>query len=99
MLSREPRRSSVTGELLARELSEAVPGMFVRTERLVVGVLRVGGDLLRDGPHFAVESVVVLRVTEQRFSGSSAWMRATMSPTGSSTSGSQISSGPAIRTG
>jgi hypothetical protein len=48
------------------ELPEAVPGVLVRAERLVVCVLRVGGDLFCDGPHLAVEGILELRVSEQR---------------------------------
>jgi hypothetical protein len=57
---------SVAGELLPGELPEAVTGVFVRAERLVVCVLRVGRDLFGNGPHLAVEGGMVLRITEQR---------------------------------
>ena len=64
--ARRGREDSVAGELLPGELPEAVPGILVRAERFVVCVLGVGGDLLRDGPHLAVQRIVVLRVTQQR---------------------------------
>src|SRR5918996_1512150 len=57
---------AVAGKPLAGEGAEALARVFVGAEPLLVGVLRVGGDLFRDGTHFAVERVVVLRVTQKR---------------------------------
>src|SRR5436190_12814256 len=54
-------------KLLARELPEALARSVVRTERLVGCVLRVGGDLLRDGAYLAVQRVVMLWIAEQGF--------------------------------
>ena len=47
---------------VARERAEALAGGVVRAERLVVGVLRVGRDLLGHRSHLAGERVVVGRV-------------------------------------
>src|SRR4051794_26468917 len=60
------RRQSGLAELLARELAEALTGELVRPERLVVGVARVGRDLLGHRPHLLTDARVVRRVAEQR---------------------------------
>ena len=52
--------------MLPREGAEAVARVVVRREGLVVGVLRVGGDLLRDRPHLALDRGAVGRLAEQR---------------------------------
>ncbi len=49
----------------AREGAEPVAGALVRRDRLVVRVLRVGGDLLRDRPHFLFDRFAVLGIAEQ----------------------------------
>ena len=52
--------------MLPGEGAEAVPRAFVRRDGLVVGVLRIGGDLLRDRPHLALDRGAVGGVAEQR---------------------------------
>ena len=52
--------------MLARERAEAVARALVRRERLVVGVLRVGGDLVRNGAHLALDRGAVGGLAEQR---------------------------------
>ena len=55
--SRRPGSPPVLlGQLLAGEPPEPLARVLVRPERLVVRVLRVGGDLLGDGPHLAVRA-------------------------------------------
>ena len=51
--------------MLPREGAEAVARALVRRDRLVVGVLRVGGDLLRDRPYLALDRGAVRGVAEQ----------------------------------
>src|SRR5439155_17078038 len=53
-------------EFLLRELPEPLARFVVRAERLVVRVLRIGGDLLCEGAHLSHERVVVRRVLQQR---------------------------------
>src|SRR5581483_4898137 len=53
-------------EPLARELPEPLARGVVRAERLLVGVLRVGRDLLRDGADLRSERLGMLRVAEKR---------------------------------
>jgi trehalose 6-phosphate phosphatase len=52
--------------VLARERAEPVAGPLVRRNRLVVRVLRIGGDLLRDGPHLLLDRGTVLRLAQER---------------------------------
>ena len=52
--------------MLPRESAEAVAGAVVRCERLVVGVPRIGGDLLRNRPHLLLDRGAVHGITEQR---------------------------------
>src|SRR5215468_10948305 len=52
--------------MLPREGAEAVAGALVRRKRLVVGVLRVGGDLLRDVPYLALDRGAVGGIAEER---------------------------------
>jgi hypothetical protein len=53
--------------VLPREGAEAVTGALVRGERLVVGIVRIGGDLLRDEPNFMLDRGTVGGIAEQRF--------------------------------
>src|SRR2546421_5954679 len=48
-----------------RELAEALAGLGVRPDRLLLGVRRVGGDLLCDSPDLLRERVPVPRVVQQ----------------------------------
>jgi hypothetical protein len=52
--------------MLPREGAEAVARALVRRERLVVGVLGIGGDLIRHRAHLELDRVAVGRVAEQR---------------------------------
>jgi hypothetical protein len=52
--------------VLPREGAEAVARALVRREWLLVGVLGIGGDLLGDRPHLALDRGMVGRVAEQR---------------------------------
>src|SRR5438132_896418 len=52
-------------QMLLRELAEAVARAFVRAERILVGVLRVGRDLLGDRTYLACQLVVVGRVAQE----------------------------------
>src|SRR5207248_6525497 len=54
------------GEPVAREGPEALPGLVVRPERLVAGVLRIGGDLLGHRPDLPGEGGVMLGVPQER---------------------------------
>src|SRR5437588_6303817 len=56
----------LAGELPAGELTEALTSLVVGPERLVVRVLRIGRDLLRDGENLTVQRFVVLWVAQQR---------------------------------
>src|ERR1700749_10880 len=51
--------------MLSREGAEAVARAVVRREGLVVGGLRIGGDLLRDRADFALDRRTVGRLAEQ----------------------------------
>src|SRR5262249_15628058 len=53
--SYKARGLAAATEVLPREGAEAVPRALVRGEGFVVGVLRVGGDLIRDCPHLALD--------------------------------------------
>ena len=55
----------LAAELLARELAEAGAGLVVGADRLLVGVLRVGGDLLGDRANLGDDPLVVLRVVQE----------------------------------
>src|SRR5205823_9099053 len=61
-----PTASDVFGELLARERLESLTGRVVGAERLLVGVLRIRGDLLGDRTDFRRKSLAVVRLTQQR---------------------------------
>src|SRR5438445_8342251 len=61
-----PIMAGLSSELLAGELAEASSGCIVRAEGLVLRVLRIGGDFLRDLPHLFRERVVMRRVLEER---------------------------------
>ena len=52
--------------MFPRERAEAVAHALVRSERLVVGVPRVGGDLLRHRTHFALDRRTVGGLAQQR---------------------------------
>ena len=52
--------------MLPREGAEAVARALVRRDGLVVGVLRVGGDLLGDRAHLALDRGAVGGIAEQR---------------------------------
>ena len=52
--------------MLSGEGAEAVARAFVRRYGLVVGVLRIGGDLVRDRPYLALDRGAVGGVAEQR---------------------------------
>jgi trehalose 6-phosphate phosphatase len=52
--------------VLPRESAEAVTGALVRSDGLVVGVLRIGGDLLRDRPHLTLDRGAVGGLAQQR---------------------------------
>src|SRR5579863_6756566 len=51
--------------MLARKGEEPVAGALVRRDRLVVCVLRVGGDLLRDRSHLLLDRRAVLRIAQE----------------------------------
>ena len=51
--------------MLPREGAESVAGALVRRDRLVVRVLRIGGDLLRDRSHLLFDRGAVPRVAQQ----------------------------------
>jgi hypothetical protein len=50
--------------VLPGEGTEAVARAFVRCDRLVVGVLRIGGDLFRDRPYLALDRGAVGGIAE-----------------------------------
>ena len=52
--------------MLPGEGAETVARAFVRRDGLVVGVLRIGGDLFRDRPYLALDRGAVGGVAEQR---------------------------------
>ena len=52
--------------MVPREGAEAVARSVVRRERPVVGVLRIGGDLLRHRPHLALDRRAVGGLAQQR---------------------------------
>jgi hypothetical protein len=51
--------------VLPREGAEAVSRAVVRRNGLVVGVLPIGGDLLRDRPHLALDCVAMGGIAQQ----------------------------------
>ena len=55
------------GELPAGELTEALTSPVVGPERLIVRVLRISRDLLRDGANLTVQRFVVIWIAQQRF--------------------------------
>jgi hypothetical protein len=90
--------AGLSSELLAGKLAKTSSSRIVRTEGLVVRVLRIRGNLLRHLPHLVRERLVMRRVLEQRLdpalaiSGFSSTICWTIEPIGSSTSGIQSSS-------
>src|SRR3954451_7249303 len=53
--------------MIARKRAGPVAGALVRRDRLVVGVLRVRGDLLGYRPHLLLDRGAVLRLAQQSF--------------------------------